>query len=246
MVRFSNSRSNRAAADRGTRRRDARRLEILHAAAAVFRERGFAATGMREIALAADLSPANLYHYFRGKHELLYFCQATSLERLHAALRAAQRSGDGAGAQLRRVIAAHVECTLGELAGAAAHLEVDALPAELRRKIVVKRDAYERGLRRLVAAGVESGEFTDCDPKLVTQAILGAVNWTARWFRPDGARTPQEVGEAFADFLVRGVSTGAARGNRTAGGIANARRRTDGRSRAHAKPRSARNGRHAA
>ena len=53
------------------RRAEARRLEILRAAGRVFRRRGFAATGMREIAAEADLSPGNIYHYFAGKHELL-------------------------------------------------------------------------------------------------------------------------------------------------------------------------------
>ena len=54
----------------------------MRAAARVFRARGFAAAGMRDIAVAADLSPGNLYHYFRGKEELLFFCQDQSLNRL--------------------------------------------------------------------------------------------------------------------------------------------------------------------
>jgi hypothetical protein len=50
-----------------------------------------------------------------------------------------------------------------------------------------------------------SGEFVECDPKLVTRAILGALNWTARWYRPEGAQSPEAVGAAFAAYLVRGL-----------------------------------------
>ena len=213
MVRLSNSRSNDLGEARAERRRHARRLEILSAASRAFRSRGFAATGMREIASVADLSPANLYHYFKGKQELLYFCQQASLERLLAALRSARLSGLPASEQLRLVIAAHLNCVLGEMEGATAHLEVDDLPPALKRRIVAQRDRYERGVRRIVADGIASGEFGECDAKLVTQAILGALNWTARWFRPDGARSPDEVGQAFADYLVRGLAAAPARRN---------------------------------
>ena len=68
------------------RRYLARRLEILRAAGKEFRVRGFAETGMRDIAAAAALSPANLYNYFAGQHEILYFCQVNSLDRMIAAL----------------------------------------------------------------------------------------------------------------------------------------------------------------
>jgi len=208
MVRSSNSRSKIpvvTGARRADRRRHERRLEILSAAARAFRSRGFAATGMREIAAVADLSPANLYHYFRGKQELLYFCQVTSLERMLVAVRAARRGRGSAAEQLRDVIRAHIDCVLGEMEGAAAHLEVDDLPPPLKRRIVAKRDLYERDIRRIVAAGIASREFVACDAKLTTQAILGALNWSARWFRPDGERSPSDVGEAFAAYLVRGL-----------------------------------------
>jgi hypothetical protein len=154
MVRNSNAGSKTNGSGRAARRRDERRLEILSAAARGFRDRGFAATGMRDIAAAADLSPANLYHYFRGKQELLYFCQAASLERLSEGLDAARRSGAAAAEQLESIIATHLRCVLGEMPAAAAHLEVDALEPELRTRIVAGRDRYERGIRRIVAAGV--------------------------------------------------------------------------------------------
>ena len=89
MVRNANGRST---SPRSRKRQIETRREILRAAAAAFRKRGFAATGMRDIAQAAELSPANLYYYFASKHELLYFCQDHSLDLMLAACSKAKRA----------------------------------------------------------------------------------------------------------------------------------------------------------
>ena len=167
---------------------------------------------MREIASEAGLSPGNLYYYFAGKQELLYFCQDRSLEKLLAAVQSARLSGQSTAAQLRDILEAHVHCLLDDLEGSSAHLEVDALPPELRSRIVDKRDRYERAVRRLLSAGVRSGELADCDARVVTRAMLGAANWTAQWFRPEGPKTVSHVATSRADYLVRGLeSSGAPR-----------------------------------
>ena len=44
------------------------------------------------------------------------------------------------------------------------------------------------------------------EPELVTRAILGALNWTVRWFRPEGTRSAVEVASHLADYLVRGLT----------------------------------------
>lgn len=187
------------------RKNEARRLDILRAAARVFRRLGVSATGMREIADEADLSAGNLYYYFKGRHEILLFCQERTLERLLAAVKTAgSLSGSRAG-RLRSVLSAHVHCMLDELEGATAHLEVEALPEDMRAAIMQKRDAYERAVRALVAEGVKAGEFAPGDPALVTRAMLGAVNWTARWYRHDGAQSVAEIADSLADYLVRGL-----------------------------------------
>ena len=182
-----------------------RRLEILRAAGSVFRQRGFAETGMRDIAAAVDLSPANLYNYFRGKHEILYFCQDVSLDRMLSALEKAQRLRASAAEKLRLVIVSHLRCVLDEVEGAAAHLLTGALPPRLQRGLVLKRDRYEEGVRQLIATGIRSGEFVDCDPALAARAVLGALNWSVRWFRPEGPMTAKEIADGFADYLIRGL-----------------------------------------
>ncbi len=206
MVQLLNRSSNETSpSERVQRKNDARRLDILRAAARVFRRLGVAATGMREIADEADLSPGNLYYYFSGKDEILRFCQERTLERLLGAVKAARAIPSARAARLRSVLSAHVHCMLDELEGATAHLEVEALPEDMRVAIVQKRDAYERAVRALVTEGVKEGEFAPADPALVTRAMLGAVNWTARWYRHDGARSVAEIADSLSTYLVRGL-----------------------------------------
>jgi TetR/AcrR family transcriptional regulator len=182
-----------------------RRLEILRAAGRQFRDRGFAETGMRDIAEAAALSPANLYNYFQGKHEILYFCQDNSVDRLLAALTQARRLQGSAADKIRLVISSHLRCVLDEVEGAAAHFLTTSLPQQMRKRLLEKRDGYEEGVRQLIAAGIRSGEFADCHPALVTRVLLGALNWSASWFNPEGPLTSGEIAEEFANYLIRGL-----------------------------------------
>jgi AcrR family transcriptional regulator len=205
VVRKANGGLPPAHGARRARRRDRQRDAILRAAARLFRERGFADTGMRDIAAAADLSAANLYHYFDGKNDLLFYCQDRALDRMLSAVASARRDSRSAAERLRTVFTAHLRTLLDEIEGATAHLQVDSLPPALRDAIVAKRDRYERALRRIIAEGIASRELVDTDPALIARAMLGAMNWTVTWFRPEGPGSSAAVGDVISRYLVRGV-----------------------------------------
>ncbi len=68
-----------------------------------------------------------------------------------------------------------------------------------------KRDRYERAVRRIIAEGVRNKEFRRCDEKLVARAILGALNWTARWYDPEGPLSGTLLADEYSRYLVRGL-----------------------------------------
>jgi AcrR family transcriptional regulator len=187
-------------------RSEAKRLEILRRAAAAFRDHGFHGAGMREIAAAVGLTPGALYYYFRDKDDLLYVCQKRTLERLLADGRRIAAGGKDPAETLAALLEGHVRCLLEETGGSAAHLEFRTLPNPRRDEIARKRDAYERLVRRVVARGIRAHAFRPVDPKLATLALLGAVNSTVTWWRPEGPSTPADIAAAFSDVLVRGLS----------------------------------------
>jgi AcrR family transcriptional regulator len=194
-----------ATADPARPRAARRKLEILRGAAAAFRDRGYAATSVRDIARRTGMTPGNLYYYFRNKQEILYFCQDASLEVLLREARRVTAADLPADAKVRALVRTQVLLMLDALHGAAGHIEFHAIPKTRLRAIIAKRDAYEALVRKAVRQGVRSGRFAPCDPKLASLALLGAVNWTARWYRPGGAWSPERIADAFAAQLVRGL-----------------------------------------
>ena len=190
----------------GTRRSTATRIEILKSAAAAFRRLGYHGATVEEIAAALDMKKGNLYYYFRNKEEILFACHQYSLDQLLAALDEIQRSALGPEEKLRRLIVAGVHTILDELHGTALFLDLEALSPSHLKAIIARRDRFDHGVRRVLQEGIESGQFArTADAKLLSFAILGAVNWIPRWYDPEGPASSQQIADAFADYLLSGL-----------------------------------------
>jgi TetR/AcrR family transcriptional regulator, cholesterol catabolism regulator len=111
--------------------------------------------------------------------------------------------------RLANVIVGHVEHTCRNLVPTAVFLhELAALPAQRRRAVLGSEHAYQGVFRELVRQGQAAGLVrADLDPRLTALSILGAANWVYRWFRPDGAFTPEQIGSEMAEMVIRGIAT---------------------------------------
>lgn len=182
----------------------AKKREILGAASRVFRQRGVRGTGMREIATEAGMTVGNLYYYFENKQALLAFCQQQGLDGL-LALADAVTADASADRALRELIAGHVELLNEGAPGSLAHLEVEGLEDPFRAALLGRRAEYEGVVQGLIERGIAEGRFRPTDAAVAARAILGATNWTVRWFNPEGRKSAREIGEDCATLLVRGL-----------------------------------------
>jgi AcrR family transcriptional regulator len=185
-------------------KRQRRRTEILHAALRAFRRAGYHGTTLDDIAQQLGVRKTALYYYFPDKEAILYACHREGLEEV-AGLVAQAQSFTSYADQLGHVIREHVRVMTDTLEGSSLAFEVSALSPAHRTEVIAARYRYEQALRDIVRRGVAAGEFRTVDPKLAVFAILGAINWIARWYSPDGSVPPQDLGRHYANHLLRGL-----------------------------------------
>jgi TetR/AcrR family transcriptional regulator len=188
---------------------EVKRVEILKTAAAAFRRRGYHGASVDEIASTLAMTKGNLYYYFRNKEDILYACHDYSLNLILEVMDEIQREEIAPDEKLRKLIVAFVHLIIDELHSTALTLDLQALSPSLLKKVIARRDRFDRGLRAIIQEGIDEGRFAPADTKLVAFAIMGAVNWIPKWFDPEGAASSEQVGETFADYLLAGLRQGA-------------------------------------
>jgi TetR/AcrR family transcriptional regulator, cholesterol catabolism regulator len=183
-----------------------RRRRIEDVASDLFREQGYAATSVRDIARALDIQGASLYAHVTSKEDVLWAIVDRAASRFEAAAAAAEaqnRTHDHT-ARLAELARAHV-LTITEDVGAASVFVAEwrSLGAERRVAILERRDAYERRFRDLIASGVASGEFRMTDPALASMLVLGALNSIATWYDPNGRMPADRIADYAVDLAIR-------------------------------------------
>jgi AcrR family transcriptional regulator len=151
------------------------------------------------------MTKGNLYYYFRHKEEMLFVCHDYSLDMLLKMLKRVEGGSLSPKEKLHQVIVGFVRITIHELRGTMLLLDLEGLGPRRLRNIIQKRDSFDHGIRRIIEAGMAEGTFRKGDAKLITFAILGALNWIARWFLAGGPVTFDQIGEAFARYLIAGL-----------------------------------------
>ncbi|MCK6456975.1 MAG: TetR/AcrR family transcriptional regulator [Phycisphaerae bacterium] len=183
-----------------------RRDQIMQVAAHLFRERGFHATSVREIADAVGLQGGSLYAHVDSKDDLLWEIVNRSADRFFEALSPVLNSDLDILHKLRDAITTHVGVITADLDAAAVYTtEWRHLPPDRQSQIAERRDEYESRFRSLVRQGIREGFLSPVDEAYATLFILSTLNYLYLWYRPGGRMSSEAVARLLADFIFDGL-----------------------------------------
>lgn len=187
------------------RERELKREAVIAAAARAFREQGFHNASLEHIAAGLGVTKPTIYHYVGNKEQILFECFRTGVDRIRAAFAAVHDSRTDARTRLVAVVRSYIEAITSEFGWCMVRAEDQDLSAGLSRRIRTLKSEIDQGLRQLIREGQRDGSIRDCDPKMVSFALAGALNWIAHWHRESHGLTPAEIADRFIDIFERGL-----------------------------------------
>jgi TetR/AcrR family transcriptional regulator, cholesterol catabolism regulator len=190
----------------------ARREEIIQAAAHVFRDRGFEAATLRDVAAALGTDRASLYYYVGSKEELLQEIVRQALGRDIATAEAVKRSRASSREKIGSLITAMVSSYADNYPHMSVYIEdlgrISRQDSEWSTDVIARTRAYESLVHTILREGQRDGTLRkDLSVELCALGLFGMINWMHRWYRPSIKWSPEEVANTYTEIFMSGFSS---------------------------------------
>lgn len=185
---------------------DGRAAEVYRTAARIILQKGYDATSVSDIADALGITKAGLYHYIRGKTELLFEIMKYGLAELEREVMVPARAIADPVARLRFVISTHARLvTRGDGAVTIVVDEARALSPVQNRKVTKLKREYLDYIRGTLDELRAAGKLREIHTTVAAFNIIASINWLSRWYKPTGPLSAGEIAEQLTDTILHGT-----------------------------------------
>ena len=193
------------------------RAEILIAAADCFREQGYSATSIDDVARKLSATKGMIYHHFRSKTDLFFAVYRRGMEINFEAVQPHADGGGSANSHLGRMAMAHAVVLMAQQAfqrvlaqGVAMHQQgsTTAAQRETLVELIDIRNSYETMFRTAIEAALDEAGVAEADLSLASKSFLAVLNSTVFWYHPrdDDPHLEQEaLARELVIYAMRGL-----------------------------------------
>ncbi|MEO0776214.1 MAG: TetR/AcrR family transcriptional regulator [Bacteroidota bacterium] len=177
-----------------------KKQRIFAEAAQLFREKGYSAASMRDLAERVGLKPSSFYSHIKSKEEILQKICFDSAQKFTEGMERVEQSGGTSRQRVRALLGLHLRVALEDPTSVTVfndewrHLSEPALS-----RFVSLRKDYEHRFLRIIESGIEAGEFRAVHPQLALYTLLNAL----RWLHFDGKLSKQFSAESLREELEK-------------------------------------------
>lgn len=184
-----------------------RKEQVIRSAAELFREKGYAASSMRDLAQKLGIEAASLYSHIKSKEEILQHLCFDMAAEFRKSLMDVEKKNVSATEKLRLGIIGHIQVMAKDLTASAVFMnEHRHLSQPYLREFLFLRINYINRFKTIIEEGTRTGEFKDTiDKKLAVMTLFSSLNWMPMWYDPASKIDPQNLGQQLADMLVNGL-----------------------------------------
>jgi len=182
-----------------------KREAVIHAAARAFRERGYHNTSLDDLAASLKVTKPTLYLYVPNKEAILFECFRAGLAPIQETLDQCERASGPARERLFAFIRGYAAAIVGNFGWCMLRAEDQHLGATMSRRIKLLKAGIDKRMRALIEAGIADGSIRQCDARMTTFALAGALNWMGHWYREDASLKPQQIADRFIDVFNHGL-----------------------------------------
>jgi AcrR family transcriptional regulator len=184
-----------------------RKREIVHGAARLFDRVGYHGVNMSMIAEAAGVKKPTLYHYIKGKDEILFMLHELFL----GTLRKNTDARIAEGADELEILRGVMFDTLRLIHDYPGYLRAffehtRELDRDKRAVIAIRRDEYIAVITTVIEKAMAKGTINKADPRLTANCLFAIANWPYQWYRPGKDRAPEEIAEECWQIFLRGLA----------------------------------------
>lgn len=184
-----------------------RKEQVIRKAAELFREKGYAASSMRDLAQKLGIEAASLYSHIKSKEEILQSLCFDMAAEFRKSLDEVEGQKVNAAEKLRKGIIGHIQVMSKDLTASAVFMnEHRHLSQPYLRDFLLLRINYINRFKQIIEEGLQSGEFKDTiDKKLAVVTLFSSLNWLPLWYDPTSNIDPMDLGRQLADMLINGL-----------------------------------------
>ncbi|MCA0133288.1 TetR/AcrR family transcriptional regulator [Winogradskyella alexanderae] len=185
---------------------ETRKEEIIRVAAKLFKEKGYSAVTMRDIAKSMDIKAASLYNHINSKQDILEAIIISLAEQFTTEMLEIKKSEIGAIDKLKQIITLHVRLSSQNIYGMAS-LNNDWMHLEEQMSYYIKlRSDYENDFKHILEEGIRSGELIAVKPDVMMFSILTTLRSLYLWIPKKEDINLGELSENLSLILLNGIN----------------------------------------